>query len=136
MVVRSSKILVYPASHINKSDILIEELKCILKPETPDCLICFHKFCFEEQRVSCCNCQMPICKKCFIKYIKINPGWCPYCTCHLIFHGVKKGEYSEYEELFETFISRETAESLHSGCVQKLNWSNIFPKWMCFIMSQ
>ena len=138
MVVRSSKIMLCPTSHIDKSNILIEELKCILKPETKDCLICFHKFYFEEKRVSCSNCQMPMCKKCFAQYIESNPGWCPYCTRHLVFRGVGKDDFSEYGELFEEFISQETFASIidSNGSVQELKWSNISPKWMSLIMSQ
>jgi len=137
MVVRSSKVLVYPTSHIEKSDILIDELKCILKPKTLDCLICFEKFCFDEPRVTCCNCQMSICKNCFIKYIEVNAGWCPCCTCHLIFEGIKKHQsIAEYDELFNIFISKETKLSLYSGFVQKLSGANIQSKWMSFMMSQ
>ena len=81
---------------------------------------------------------MPICKKCFTHYIHTNPGWCPYCTRHLIFHGVGKGDFNEYEAVFEKFISEETTASISdsNGCVQTLNWSCIVDRWMCFIMNQ
>ena len=88
MVVRSGITLLYPTFQIGSPDILIPQLKCILKPHIKDCLICFHEFVFEEKRVSCCHCQMPICKKCFRHYIIENPGWCPVCMQHLIFYGI------------------------------------------------
>ena len=50
MLVRDGKVLLYPTSQIDTLDILIDSLKCILKPRVKDCLICFHEFCFEEKK--------------------------------------------------------------------------------------
>ena len=140
MVIRSSAVMLCPASYIDKSNILIEELKSLFKPMTKDCLICFHKFYFEEQRFCCCNCRMPMCIKCLEQYLESNSGWCPYCTRHLVIKDVGKDDFSEYGELFEMFIRQEMYSSLDPEGVKDLKWSDIESEWRdCitdFIMSQ
>ena len=110
MIVRGSSVILYPTSKLGNSDILIEELKSQLKPRVKECLICFHKFVFEERRVSCCHCQMPMCKNCFITYIKNNSGWCPYCTMHLLYYGLgKNSKHSEIIHFLRLSSSCSTA---------------------------
>ena len=139
MIVRGSSVILYPTSKIGNSDILIEELKSILKPRVKECLICFHKFVFEERRVSCCHCKMPLCGDCFSHYIKENPGWCPYCTRHLMFHGVGKGDFENENcgDVFEEFIGEQMRASIkQTNAVQRLPWTYLAEKWMFFMMNR
>ena len=139
MIVRGSSVILYPTSKIGNSDILIEELKSILKPRVKECLICFHKFVFEERRVSCCHCQMPLCGDCFSHYIKENPGWCPYCTRHLMFHGVGKGDFENENcgDVFEEFIGEQMRASIkQTNVVQRLPCTYLAEKWMFFMMNR
>jgi len=139
MIVRGSSVILYPTSKIGNSDILIEELKSILKPRVKECLICFHKFVFEERRVSCCHCKMPLCGDCFSHYIKENPGWCPYCTRHLMFHGVGKGDFENENcgDVFEEFIGEQMRAIIkQTNVVQRLPWTYLAEKWMFFMMNR
>ena len=139
MIVRGSSVILYPTSKIGNSDILIEGLKSQLKPRVKECLICFHKFVFEERRVSCCHCQMPLCGDCFSHYIKENPGWCPYCTRHLMFHGVGKGDFENENcgDVFEEFIGEQMRASIkQTNVVQRLPWTYLAENGCFFMMNR
>ena len=90
MLIRSIAVILYSKPVLINSDVINNTLKGQLKPYVNECLICCNEFDVDDKRVTCCHCMMPMCKDCFMIYIKENPGWCPYCTQHLIYHGKSK----------------------------------------------
>ena len=77
MLIRSNSLVLVPKAETTNSDSFNIVLKSYLKQRVKDCLICFHEFIFNEKRVSCCHCHMPMCKNCFITYIKKQLGLVP-----------------------------------------------------------
>ena len=113
MIVRGGHVILYPTSALD-ADTMSQILKSQLKLRVKECLICFHELVFNEKRVSCCNCQMPLCEDCFNHYIKENPGWCPYCTQHLMYYGLGKRGFKndEVDNLFDEFVGEQMRASL------------------------
>ena len=114
MIVRGSNVLLYPTSELN-TDTMSQVLKSQLKPSVKECLICFHEFVFNEKRVTCCHCQMPMCGECFGTYVKSNSGWCPYCTLHIMYSGLRKmsSESNDLNNMFDAFISKEMMDRIN-----------------------
>ena len=108
MIIRGSTILLYPKDKLDV-DTIIQVLKRQFKPTVKECVICFHEFIFNEKRVTCCNCQIPICSECFSTYIKSNSGWCPHCRLHLMYHGLAKlkSNNNMFDDMFDTFVGKE-----------------------------
>ena len=139
MLIRSNNILVCPKSEINNSDIINNALRSSLKPRVKECLICCHEFDFNEKRVSCCHCRMPMCRECFIIYIKENSGWCPYCTRHIIYYGLDKSFIQDYNigDLFNKFVGDEMRNCINKGnTVSMISMKHITDKWLSFINGQ
>ena len=136
MLVRSNNVILAPKPEIGNSDVFKNVLKSYLKPRVNDCLICFHEFIFNERRVSCCHCQMPMCKKCFITYIKNNSGWCPYCTQHLIYLGLDKTciQGDDMDVVFNTFVGDEMRTRINqTNAVTSVPASYLAEKWTSFV---
>ena len=136
MLVRSNSAVLAPKAEIGNSDSFNNVLKSYLKPRVKDCLICFHEFIFNEKRVSCCHCQMPMCKNCFITYIKSNSGWCPYCTQHLMYFGLSKTgiQNDDMDDLFDAFVGDEMRTRINqTNAVIRVSASYLAEKWISFV---
>ena len=135
MLIRSSGVILYPKPELGNSDAINNTLKYLLKPRVKECLICCHEFDFNEKRVSCCHCQMPMCKDCFTIYIKENSGWCPYCTRHLMYFGLGKtciqNEYMD--NLFNAFVGDEMRTRINqTNAVAMIPATHLADKWVSF----
>ena len=136
MLVRSNGVVICPNPELGNYDVIKNALKTYLKPRVKDCLICFHEFTFNEKKVSCCHCHMPICKNCFITYIKNNSGWCPYCTQHLIYLGLGKNsiQIDGMDDLFDSFVGDKMRNSInHTNAVTSVPVSYLFEEWISFL---
>ena len=136
MLVRSNDTVLAPKPELGDSDDLKNALKIHIKPRVKDCLICFHEFTFNEKRVSCCHCHMPMCKNCFIIYIKNNSGWCPYCTQHLIFLGLGKTgiQNDDMDVIFDAFVGGEMRTRINqTNAVIQVSASYLAEKWTTFV---
>ena len=139
MLVRSNGVILVPKPTADNSETFKDGLKSYLKPRIKECHICFHKFIFKEKKVSCCNCQMPICRDCFSSYIKINSGWCPWCTKHLIFIGLSKTSSMRNEYMagvFNKFIGDEMIDILtKTNVIIPIDASYLAEKWKTFVLN-
>ena len=136
MLVRSNNVILAPKPEIGNSDVFKNVLKSYLKPRVNDCLICFHEFIFNERRVSCCHCQVPMCKNCFTTYIKSNSGWCPYCTQHLMYFGLGKNsiQNKDMDSLFDSFVGVEMRNSINqTNAVTSVPASYLAEKSISFV---
>ena len=136
MLIRSNNVALFSKAEICNSDSFNNVLKSYFKPCVKDCLICFHEFIFNEKRVSCCHCQMPMCKNCFITYIKNNSGWCPYCTMHLLYYGLGKNsiQIDGMDDLFDSFVGDKMRNSInHTNAVTSVPVSYLFEEWISFL---
>ena len=136
MLVRSNGVILAPKPEIGNSDVFKNAIKSYLKPSVKDCLICFHEFFFNEKRVTCCHCKMPICKNCFITYIKNNSGWCPYCRQHLIFWGLGKTgiQNDDMDAIFDAFVGDEMRTRINqTNAVIRVSASYLAEKWISFV---
>ena len=136
MLVRSDGVVLASKAKIGNSDSFNDMLKSYLKPRVNDCLICFHEFIFAEKRVSCCHCRMPMCKNCFITYIKNNSGWCPYCTQHLMYFGLSKTgtQNDDMDAVFDAFVGDEMRTRINqTNAVTSVSASYIAEKWTSFV---
>ena len=136
MLIRSNNVAFFSKAEICNSDSFNYVLKTYFKPCVKDCLICFHEFIFNEKRVSCCHCQMPMCKNCFITYIKNNSGWCPYCTMHLLYYGLGKNntQNDDIDVLFDMFVGDEMRTCINqTNDVTSVSASYIVKKWERFV---
>ena len=91
-----------------------------------------------KKRVTCCNCQMPMCNNCFFAYIKNNSGWCPYCTRHLLFVGLGKTSIRiEYMgDIFDAFVGDEMKNILtKTNLVIPVDASYLAEKWKTFVFN-
>ena len=139
MLVRSNGVILVPKPTAINSETFKDGLKSYLKPRIKECHICFHKFIFKEKKVSCCNCQMPICRDCFSTYIKNNSGWCPWCTKHLIFIGLSKTSSMRNEYMkgvFNKFIGDEMIDILtKTNVIIPIDASYLAEKWKTFVLN-
>ena len=136
MLVRSNGVVLCPNPELGNSDVIKNALKSYLKPRVKNCLICFHEFIFNERRVSCCHCQVPMCKNCFTTYIKSNSGWCPYCTQHLMYFGLGKNsiQNEDMDSLFDSFVGVEMRNSINqTNAVTSVPASYLAEKWISFV---
>ena len=136
MLIRSNGVILCPKPELGNSDVINNALKSYLKPRVKECLICCHEFDFNEKRVSCCHCQMPMCKDCFTIYIKENSGWCPYCTRHLMYFGLGKtciqNEYMD--NLFNAFVGDEMRTRINqTNAVAMIPATHLADKWVSFV---
>ena len=136
LLFRSSGIILAPKPEICNSEEFKNSIKKQLKSHVKDCLICLHVFPFEEKRVTCCHCRMPMCKKCFIIYIKHNSGWCPYCRQHLLFKGLGKTDIQngDMDIIFDEFIGHEMRICINqTNAVNSVDASYLIKKWETFV---
>ena len=79
---------------------------------------------------------MPMCKKCFIIYIKNNSGWCPYCRQHLLFKGLGKTDLqnNDMDIIFDDFIGYEMRTCINqTNAVNSVDASYLVKKWETFV---
>ena len=139
LIVRGSNVILYPTPELGNSDVITNTIKYNLKPRVEECLICFHEFVFGEKRVSCCNCHMPMCKECFTHYIKESPGWCPYCTKHLMYYGLGKSCFQDdaLYNLFNVFVGEQMRTSIkQTNGVATIPAQHLADKWLSFLQQR
>ena len=77
-----------------------------------------------------------MCKDCFTIYIKENPGWCPYCTRHLMYFGLSQSSLKSegMKTLFNVFVGEQMRNSIkQTNVVATIPMTHLAEKWASFV---